>query len=246
MGIAGFLITSTATAWIIIMVLLLLFSIVAGRGIVGVWQGVLIDGQNTMSLSRFQLLLWTVIVLAAFLAATVHNIVTKQTDPLAIAVPQELWFLLGISTTSLIGTPIIHSLKANHGLNEKEFKDNMEIARHLRLPQTESITTKGVLVANTKPEDANFGDLFRGEEVGNWIHLDLGKLQMFFFTALLALAYGLTLAKALNTQEKITEFPAFTESMLAILAISHAGYLAFKAAPHSMAPGPNAPPSQGK
>ena len=81
---------SRLTAWIFMVLLLLLFCVVAGHGITGKWNGLLIDERNTISLSRLQLILWTIIVLSAFLCAALSNIAAEDfdSDPLAIAVPE--------------------------------------------------------------------------------------------------------------------------------------------------------------
>jgi hypothetical protein len=57
---------------------------------------------------------------------------------------------------------------------------------------------------------------------------------MFFFTLILLFAYSTALAALFKTGGgKITALPAMDTGMLALLAISHAGYLVNKALPHS-------------
>src|SRR5437773_425655 len=97
--------------WLAILALLGVFTVIAGDGVTGLWTGALIDETNKMSLSRLQTLLWTVLIVSAFIAVALANIRTGQDPPLAIAVPQQIWVVLGISTTSLIGTPLIRSQK---------------------------------------------------------------------------------------------------------------------------------------
>ena len=91
----------------------------------------------------------------------------------------------------------------------------------------------GELAMNGSSRDANLGDLFRGEEVGNYNRTDLGKVQMFYFTAILLAVYGIALANQLFEPVAVTEFPDLDQSMIALLAISHAGYLSYKAVPKS-------------
>ena len=55
--------------WLAIMTLLVAFIVLAGRRIVGLWRGAFIDERNKISLSRFQTVVWTVLIVAAFLAA---------------------------------------------------------------------------------------------------------------------------------------------------------------------------------
>jgi len=84
---------------------------VAGHGILGLWRGLLVDERNKMSLSRLQMILWTIIVLSGFLTVALLNIRSRQADALSITVPPQLWLLIGISTTSLIGAPLILNTK---------------------------------------------------------------------------------------------------------------------------------------
>ena len=101
--------TQIGWAWIGTLVLLAGFATVAGHGILGLWLGLLIDERNKMSLSRLQMILWTIVVLSGFLTAAMWNISHGQVDALSIVVPAQLWLLMGISTTSLIGSPLIRS-----------------------------------------------------------------------------------------------------------------------------------------
>ncbi len=62
------------------------------------------------------------------------------------------------------------------------------------------------------PSHAQWSDLFRGEEVGNGAYLDIGRVQMFYFTFILVLAYGYTLGGMFsNSEGGITELPAVSE-----------------------------------
>ncbi|MCK4458699.1 MAG: hypothetical protein KAU52_03125, partial [Methanosarcinales archaeon] len=95
------------------------------------------------------------------------------------------------------------------------------------------VSNIGQVIVNEKPEDARVSNMFKGEETGNATQLDLGKVQMFYFTLILALTYAVALGDVLTGVEKITEFPVLSSSMVALMLISHAGYLTNKAIPHS-------------
>ena len=95
------------------------------------------------------------------------------------------------------------------------------------------IENRGQIVANRNIEDARFSDLFSGEEVRDAAHLDLGKVQMFFFTVVLVVAYAAAIGTVLSSDAiKIEAFPDLQQGMVALLGISHAGYLTKKAIPH--------------
>jgi hypothetical protein len=222
-------------AWLITMALLALFTTVAGRGITGEWGGLLIDERNKMSLSRFQMIVWTITVLSAFLVAALSNIALGDTYPLYIEIPDQLWILMGISVTSLVGAPLIISTKKAKHAKETEKSGTFELIKEQR-GLKDGIDNKGLVVVNLKIKYASWSDLFKGDEVGNAAYLDLGKVQMFFFTLIVALAYAVALGAMFTGPDRtISEFPLLDTSIVALIGISHAGYLANKATPHSQA-----------
>jgi hypothetical protein len=197
-------------AWLPSLVLLALFIGVAGHGITGYWRGALIDEQNKISLSRLQLAAWTAVVLSAYVTAALGNIAHGAGDPLGIRIDSQIWILLGISTTSLVGSPLLKSNKRIQGL----------------------------LLRSSAPGDSSWADLFRGEESGNEGLLDMAKVQMFYFTVIAVVAYGTALGLLMaNKSFPFDAFPGLSSGVLALLGISHAGYLTNKVIPHGLAPG---------
>ena len=134
--------------WIVTLLLILLFAMILGHGIIGVWRGVLIDNRNVISLSRFQMLVWTVIVLSAFLSAVFCNIYVGVDEPLAIAVPGVLWGLMGISTTSMVGTPLVLSTKRTKAPSEKGLADTKALLQQQGFKEGDT-TNIGQVIANT-------------------------------------------------------------------------------------------------
>lgn len=217
--------------WSSILALLAAFAVIAGHGVTGLWLGLLIDTNNKVSLSRLQMALWTVMILSGFLAAVLANIEGGHPEPLSITIPAELWLLMGISTTSLVSAPLILQSKKTQPVSAAERASLLE---HLTRQAVDlsRVAVHGQVVVNQTPETARLSDLFQGWETGNVGQLDLGKVQMFFFTLILALAYGAGLAALFgSTVEKITSLPALDAGMLALLGISHAGYLVSQAVP---------------
>jgi hypothetical protein len=103
---------------------------------------------------------------------------------------------------------------------------------------TTSITenAEGILYRNPTISDASFSDMFEGDEVGNTAHVDLGKVQMFYFTIIIAIAYIAALWKVISDGDLYGanfSFPAFSEGMVGLLGISNAGYLAYKGVDHT-------------
>jgi len=236
--LAGLRIPSQARlwAWLITLVLLAAFAIVAGQGVTGLWRGLLIDDRNKIGLSRLQVFLWTVVVLSGFFTAALSNLATGQTNPLSIAIPGQLWLLMGISTTSLVGSPLIKSTKKGKIANEEEKNQTLKSLANQQGVGTveDKVANHGQIVVNTSPEHAQWSDMFKGEDTGDAAHLDMGKIQMLFFTLVLVLGYAVALGTMfVGNAAKIGEFPALDQSIVALLGISHAGYLIHKAIPHS-------------
>ena len=232
--------------WLLNMAMLALFVLVTGFGVTGRLSGVLIDFRFRWNLSRLQMVLWTIIILSAFFTIAIWNIFSKQTEPLAIKLQEELWLLMGISTTSLIGSPRIISNNRGKKVNENETKKILSNLTFMRSMDTEinlepdkiskeNLTYKnfGPYVANKNIKDAGAIDLFKGEETENAAQLDLGRIQMLYFTVITLIAYAVSLyqmfSNVAETGGKITQFPVLSGSMIGLLAISHGGYLVNKA-----------------
>jgi len=86
-----------------------------------------------------------------------------------------------------------------------------------------------VLTTNPDAQNASLLDMFRTEEIGNTGRLDLTKIQMFYFTVLIVLTYAAALREILMLTGPITDFPVPSSSIVGLLGLSHAAYLASKA-----------------
>ena len=99
--------------------------------------------------------------------------------------------------------------------------------------EVEEREIQGLLKVNEKPEQAALGEIFRGDEIGNYSIVDLSKVQMFLFTVALLVAYGTALGGLLQNSAALfnplgVDLPPFSSSLNTLLAISHAGYLSVK------------------
>ncbi|WP_457353258.1 hypothetical protein, partial [Roseateles sp. P5_D6] len=99
--------------------------------------------------------------------------------------------------------------------------------------EREDVRPAGQLLTNVRPELASWSDMFTGDEASNWVHVDLAKLQMFLFTMVISASYVSSLWRMFNFAQPdgLLQFPALDQSTVALLGISHAGYLANKAVP---------------
>lgn len=205
----------------------------AGTATTSRWCGALIDRRFSMSLSRLQALTWTILVVSAYGTFVMVNIARDEPDPLAVRVPEELWLVLGISATSAVGKTLILQRKETQQPTQQAVEkfDQGKLATG----DTSIVEEQGVLAGRTHPSEARWIDMFTGDELGNTFVLDLGKLQMFYFTLLTVGAYAIALANLLGATAdvRLDAFPELDPGMVALFGISHAGYLAAKLAPHT-------------
>lgn len=225
--------------WWLFMAGFVLILLITGHGVTGTWKGAFIDNRNVLSLSRFQMMAWTTLVLSAFITAAFWNIFkVSAPNPIDIVLPKELWLLMGISTASLVASPLILSDKKKQQPNQKEMRQTFELLAEQGYDKNK-LDNQGLLVVNESPDQAHWSDLFTGEETGNFAHLDLARLQMFFFTLVSLLTYGVAIGHILdevasaNPAVRFSDFPVLSEGLLALIGISHSGYLAAKATANS-------------
>jgi hypothetical protein len=128
---------------------------------------------------------------------------------------------------------------------------------------TENMYLDGSLVVRDNILDARWADLFKGDEAGDVATLDLAKIQMFFFTIVLVLAYAIGLGAkfaAIDAARRDTatetvatpaappaqinppdgrlfdQFPPLDLGFVTILGISNAGFLGNRAVPRDKPP----------
>lgn len=223
-------------AWLIVAGLLTVAFVTIGRGTTGLWAGLLIDPRNKMSLSRLQLSLWTILVLSAFLTVAMFNIREDPNDnPLNIAVPPQVWGLLGISTTSFVAAGAIKSQKRNQEVNDKAKEKTTEAMDKVGEDSGKLAEPQGSLVAFKAPACASVSDLFKGDEVISAAYFDLSKVQVFFFTLIVVFAYAAEVGAMLYGGRSIFALPELSTGIVTLLGISHAGYLTSKSVPSSPA-----------
>ena len=221
-------------AWCLVLLIFAAFIFICGHFVTGRWLGALIDERNVMSLSRFQIVLWTLLVLSAYLVAVLHNMSLGLSEPMKIEIQDGLWWLMGISTTSLVGSTLILNDKTTKASEASEVSSTFELLKK-QGDNESTLGTNGLIVVNTDISKARWSDMFTGEEVGNAAHLDMARLQMFFFTLITALAFAVLLGHMFfgEVAHGIPSLPALSNSMVTLIGISHAGYLTAKAGPHS-------------
>ena len=117
--VAGLRSVPPVAQWGLAVVATMTLLALAGREVNGQWFGILIDSRNKLSLARLQMILWTVMVLTAFLTVAIHRIRATtavsvsltQEQALDIKFPPELILAMGISLASFAGSSLIKSSK---------------------------------------------------------------------------------------------------------------------------------------
>jgi len=239
-GITGLVTLTIVAGWsapaganvIIVWGLMLLVMIVLGVTITSNPVGILINERNLMSLSRFQMATWTVAVLGAYFTFAIVRIKAQVPDPLAIQIDWHLWALMGISATSLVGTPLILSMKRSRE------PDDAALQKASRLVQEPKnivdANREGTLYANTSLKDARFTDMFQGDEINNTAQIDLAKVQMFYFTLIVIVSFLVLVFKIVSAQTpNLGQLPLLPDGLIALAGISNAGYLASKSIDHT-------------
>ncbi len=223
-------------AWLASIFFFLFFIYCAGHATVGSPLGLLIDNRNVLSLSRTQIACWTILLFPAIITAALWNNSVGNVEPLQFQIPSELWILMGISTASFVASPLVLDNKKKERISLKELdKTKKDLIGRDAAADAGDVGHNGALVVNRRPDQARFLDLITGEETGNAARMDLSRVQMLFLTVSVLAAYAAALWRmfgALDGQS-VEAFPSLDDSLLAMIGISHAGYIAFKAAPHS-------------
>lgn len=220
--------------WLAVVAVFAVFIAALGRISTGRTLGILINERKCMSLSRFQMVLWTVLIVSAYLVIAMARVKNRDVaEPLIVGVDWTIWTLLGMSTTSLLGTPLLNGTKTRKEprdvANQPRVVERAAAALGERSNDVEA-NRAGLLYANTSIDDARFADMLEGEELANTQFIDVGKLQLFFFTAVVATVYGVQLFQLIghNVLTDDVSLPALNQGLLGLLGVSHAGYLGSK------------------
>lgn len=202
MAPATTLFTTWAVGALVLLALGAVLGMVIGRGLLGV----LIDQRGRYSLSQFQLVTWTVVLVSLFAGLFAGRLAAHTGgSAMEFKIPPELLAALGISAGSTITALAI-----------KATQDHLQPAS---------------IAANTPAFPPRLAQIFlieQGDQADKVI--DISKFQNFWFTILVVAGYISTVIAAVNKQPSLEGFtlPGFTGTLLALLGISHAGYLAGK------------------
>jgi hypothetical protein len=156
--------------------------------------------------------------------------------PAALQLPATLWALMGISVTSAVASPLIKTNKANRTKKDQDTYYNLvidEANEAAREAGDDQVIDSVGAVAIRAQGPPRLSDLFVAEDPAGLEQglLDMGKVQNFFFTVIVVVVYAAVLGAAIArapTFWSLYQFPDLSAGLVAILGISHAGYLVNK------------------
>ncbi len=218
------------------------FAAISAR-ITGSRTGFALSGLNRYSLSRLQLVAWTVLVVGLLLTVVEWNLLlhrpTEAQGLLGITVPPNVLVLLGIALGSGVVAPALISLRAatSGGTSDAELaaakdrKQGLASQTGQASADTSVVRAGGRIVGNASPAGATWTDLFTGEDVAITGRVDISKVQQAIITLFLLCAYFAAAVASLDAKASISTLPDLGRGLVDLLAFSHAGYLAYKVVP---------------
>jgi hypothetical protein len=205
--------TSVITAWAISAGLLLLGTAGAGflvrdRGLSSPSRilGILIDDRGRYSLTRFQIALWSILVISVvsglFFGRLAGGFAATALD---FKIPPELLAAMGISAGSAAAATAVKASK--------------------------NVIRPEAIAAGGREEPPRLTQMLLREEGDKADKvIDIAKFQNFWITLFLVGAYALLVVASISKAKTVGDLalPGFSATFLTLLGISHAGYIAGK------------------
>jgi hypothetical protein len=211
----------TLAAWLFTVFALIAILAQIGSAVQGRRAGVLIDNRNRMSLSKAQMLGWTVLILSGTITVSAAMLSGLESAPTRIILSTQLLTLMGISLGTAAATPALLSVK-----NKAEVDSN---------------ETSG---------EAGWSDLVKGDDTSNADAPDVSKIQQLLMTLIVMGVYMFQLGNALRYGGNFSGegagaigLPELRDDLVWLVGLSHGGYLAYKAVPHTTSDASANPPA---
>ncbi|MDT7786115.1 MAG: hypothetical protein QOF58_4534 [Pseudonocardiales bacterium] len=193
---------TTFWAWLVSALVIVLLAVVIPSRLGA--QNVLRDARGRYSLSRLQVMLWTVVLLSLIAGMAFGRFAAGQVDVAGFQIPDQVLWLLGISVASGVVAAAVKVVKSTNR------------------PETVAAYPLG-------KEGGKLWEMLTAEEGASaGRSIDLTKFQNFVITVLLVALYVAQAASALKAVDNpagIAGLPAFSDAFLVLLGVSHAGYL---------------------
>lgn len=228
--------------WLIVLACMVGFFAVLGWAFTGHLYGIILSDRNVLSLSRFQALLWSVVILSTYLVVALGRVREGFTDPWVFEVPRELVGLIGVAGGGAVaanGFLSRHSGKALDTPEKKAMMTTMGIAGAKRVKPAD--LTDGLLRRNTSARYARASNLLTGDFAANRDQADFTKVQLFFFTLVTLIVFAAATWQALGDDEDAGDggdgdagpldgLPGVPGPIVEVLGVSQVGYVAGKGA----------------
>ncbi|MDX3660447.1 hypothetical protein PV646_24355 [Streptomyces sp. ID05-26A] len=193
---------TTFWAWVVSALVIVLLAVVVPSRL-GT-QNVLRDARGRYSLSRVQVMVWTVVLLSLISGMAFGRFAAGQVDVAGFQIPQQVLWLLGIS----VGSGVVAA--------------GIKVTKSTNRPESVAAYPLGA-------EGGSFWEMLTAEEgTSAGKSIDLAKFQNFVITVLLVLIYvaqAVSALKAVDVPAGIAGLPSFSDAFLVLLGVSHAGYL---------------------
>jgi len=205
-------------AWAVSAAVLLVVAAILGMVIHRGILGVLVDTRGRYSLTQLQIVLWTMVIVPLISGLFWARLAAgPASTALNFDIPGELLAVIGISVGSTASS-----------ITVKSYKDS---------------TSPGSVAASAPGVDPpRLAQVFLEEEgaMADKV-VDIGKFQNFWFTLILVVGYVALVISDAQSASSIAKFtlPGFSTTFVALLGISHAGYLAAKVPGRGAAAGLN-------
>jgi hypothetical protein len=205
--------------WLCVLLSLAIVCVIVGSLANGRLIGIFVDERNRISLSRFQWVLWFLVLFSSYFTGSVWDISHEAGD--MPAMEPQLFGLIGISSGSAVVSNLLVDTKKREA--------------PVQAAAANDPTLVGKIDVNAAPTEASWADLYLGEEEGNRTSIDVSRLQKLIATLLLVIVYSRLVWHGLSP-DTIDGGGSFTmpvvgTSFLTLMGASHAAYLAYKATP---------------
>lgn len=164
--------------------------------------GVFIDRRGRFSLTHFQIVVWTIVVLSLVSGMFWGRLLQGgDLDPLGFSIPAEVLGLLGISLGSGLAAGVVKS--------SKDADAPQRIAADVPRPAQVFLLEEGALADKV---------------------IDVSKFQNFIITVILVIAFVIQAIDTIQAAKEVTDvvLPTFSPTFLTLLGISHAAYVGGK------------------
>lgn len=199
------------TIWPAGATLVVCFAILCGRSVEFGPLSILFDERGRCSLTRLQVLSWTTVVFSLIASVALLRVLAGAPDALGFEIADELLIVLGISLGSGVVAAAVKSAQ--------DATFSAQIAAGIPDDEREPSSPKWrqlVLV------EAGAG----ADQV-----VDVAKFQNLLITIVVVASYCAYVLRSLGSETIVVALPGFSETVLLLVGISHAGYLAGKLAP---------------